>query len=104
MRLVFAEPAARDLDAIIDSIALDSPAAAQKVFRAVVATCKRLGEFPGLGHAGLLPATREFSVAGLPYLIVYEVYADTLTILAVFHGAQDLTRALAERRSELPKP
>lgn len=101
MRLVFAEPAERDLDGIIDYIALDNPAAAEKVFRAVVATAERLADFPDMGHAGRLPDTREFAMTGLPYLIVYQVAADTVTVLAVFHGARDLARALAERQSEL---
>ena len=104
MRLVFTEPAASDLDDIIDYIALDNPAAAERVFRAIVASSKRLSEFPGLGRPGRLSATREFAVTGLPYLIVYEVDAEAVTVLAVFHGARDLPRALAERRNQLPNP
>lgn len=100
-RLSFAEAAERDLDAIIDYIALDNPKAAEKVYRAIVATAERLTDFPEMGHAGRLPDTREFIVTGLPYLIVYEVGAEAITVLAVFHGARDLARALAERRKEL---
>ena len=96
----FAEPAARDLEEIVDYIALDSPSAAEPVFRAIVAATERLREFPRLGHPGRLPQTRELSVVSLPYLIVYEVTADALTILAVFHGARDLVRASRERRGE----
>ena len=101
MRLVFTEPAERDLDSIIDYIALDNPSAAEQVDRAIVATARRLTEFPEIGRTGRLPGTREFSVSSLPYLIVYEVGADVVTILAVFHTARDLARALAERKSEL---
>lgn len=100
MRLVFTRAAASDLDGIIDYIALDSPAAAEKVFRAIVVAAERLTDFPDMGHVGRLPDTREIPLAGLPYLIVYQVAADTVTILAVFHGARDLVRALAERRNE----
>lgn len=100
MRLVFTRAAASDLDGIIDYIALDSPAAAEKVFRAIVAATERLTDFPDMGHVGRLPDTREIPVAGFPYLIVYQVAAETVTILAVFHGARDLVRALAERRNE----
>lgn len=101
MRLVIAGPAERDLDSIIDYISLDNPSAAEKVYRAIVATAWRLTEFPEIGRVGRLPGTREFSVSSLPYLIVYEVGADVVTILAVFHTARDLARALAERKSEL---
>ncbi|TAL93093.1 MAG: type II toxin-antitoxin system RelE/ParE family toxin [Rhodanobacter sp.] len=104
MQLIFTEPAARDLDDIIDYIALDNPAAAEKVFRTIITSSQRLSEFPGWGHAGRLSATREFAVTGRPYLIVYQVVGDTLTILAMFHGARDLARALADRRNEPAKP
>ncbi len=102
-RLVFTEPAERNLDSIIDYIALDNRTAAQKAFRAILATAKRLTEFPEIGHVGRLPGTREFTVRALPYVIVYEVSTDTVTILAVFHGARDLKRALTERRNALKK-
>lgn len=102
-RLRFAAPAARDLDSIIDYIAQDSPTAAQGVYRAIAAACRRLLIFPDMGRAGRLPGTWEFALPRLPYLIVYEVGPEEVTILAVFHGARDLARALAERRSELKR-
>lgn len=103
MRLVFAEPAERDLGSIIDYIALDDPNAAEQVYRAIVATAQRLTAFPEMGRPGRLPDTREIPVSSLPFLIVYEVGADFVTILAVFHTARDLARALAERKSELKR-
>lgn len=104
MRLDFTEPAERDLDDIIDYIALDNPAAAEKVYRAIVAAAERLTRFPEIGRVGRLPDTRELTIASLPYLIVYQVAAETVTILAVFHSAHDLGRALAERKAELKPP
>ena len=56
-----------------------------------------------MGRSGRLPGTREFSLPSLPYVIVYVVGADAVTILAVFHGSRDLARALAERKSALEK-
>ncbi len=101
MRLVFAEPAAGDLDSILDYIALDNQAAAETVYRSIVTSAERLTQFPKMGRAGRLPRTRELPVPSTPYIIVYEVSPDAMTILAVFHGARDLARALAERRAEL---
>ncbi len=98
MRLEFAEPAARDLEDIIDYIALDNPGAAEGVYRAIVTAAERLQAFPDLGHAGRLPKTRELLVVSLPYIIVYQVDAEAVTVLAVFHGARDLARALKDRR------
>lgn len=101
MRLVFAEPAESDFKDIIDYIALDNPAAAEKVYRAIVAAAGRLTRFPEIGRVGRLPDTRELTVVPLPYLIVYQVTADAVTVLAVFHGARDLAAALAERKAGL---
>lgn len=98
MLVAYAAAAKRDLSAIVDYIALDNPAAAEKVFRAVVSVTEQLADFPEMGHAGRLPETRELAVAGLPYLIVYQVVRETVTIIAVFHGARDLVRLLTERR------
>ena len=95
--LVIAEPAARDLEGIIDYIALDNPVAAETVYRGIVQTAERLPEFPALGRSGRHPGTRELSVPEMPYLIVYEVGAETVTILAVFHTSRDLARALRDR-------
>jgi len=101
MRLVFAEPAAGDLDSILDYIALDNRAAAETVYRSIVTSAERLTQIPEMGRAGRWPKTRELPVPSTPYIIVYEVGPDAVTILAVFHGARDLARALAERRAEL---
>jgi toxin ParE1/3/4 len=100
-RLVFAEPAEHDLGGIIDHIALDSVAAAENVYRAIVAAAERLTDFPEMGRAGRLPDTRELPVTGLPYLIAYEVGAGVVTVLAVFHTSRDLARGMVERRSQL---
>ena len=100
MRLVFAEPAERDLDSIIDYIALDNPKAAEKVYRTIIAAARRLTKFPTMGRPGRLQETREFSLPSLPYMMVYQVGTEAVTILAVFHTSRDLARALIERQSE----
>ncbi len=94
---MIAEPAAHDLEGIVDYIALDNPVAAESVYRGVVQAAERLPEFPALGRPGRHPETRELSVPDLPYLIVYEVSAEAVTILAVFHTSRDLSQALRER-------
>lgn len=97
MQIAFAAAAKRDLNAIVDYIAQDNPTAAEAVLDAIRTVATRLADFPDMGHAGRLPDTRELTVAGLPYLIVYQVVGETVTIIAVFHGARDLARSLARR-------
>ena len=96
-RLVIAEPAARDLEGIVDYIALDNPIAAERVYRGIVAAAQNLPQFPAMGRPGRHPETRELSVSGLPYLIVYAIGPEVVTILAVFHTARDLAQDLRER-------
>jgi len=97
-QLIIAEPAARDLEEIVEYIALDNPVAAENVFRGIVQTAEKLLEFPSLGRPGRLPETRELSVSGLPYLIVYEVGTKTVTILAIFQTSRDFVKALRDRK------
>lgn len=98
-KLVIAEPAARDLEGILDYIALENPAAAEGVYRGIVEVARKLPQFPNLGRSGRHPNTRELSVSGLPYLLVYEVTIETVTILAIFHTSRDLAQALRNRMS-----
>ena len=102
MLVTYASAARRDLNAIIDYISLEDRAAAERVFYAISDSVSRLGDYPNMGHVGRVPDTRELSVTGLPYIVVYEVSAEAVTVLAVFHGARDLARAMAERSKWLP--
>lgn len=99
MQLVITEPAEHDLGDIVDYIASDNPDAAANVYKKIVVAANRLIDFPAMGRSGWLPGTRELVIPNLPYIVVYQVDAtrDTVTILAVFHGARDLVHALAER-------
>lgn len=78
-------------------IALDNAVSAESVYRGIVRAEENLPEFPALGRPGRHPETRELSVPDLPYLIAYEVGADAVTILAVFHTYRYLAQALRER-------
>jgi len=59
-KIIWADPAIQDLDAIADYIALDKPAAAQLLVQQVLAAVGRLRRFPQMGSH---PA----ELRGLPY-------------------------------------
>jgi toxin ParE1/3/4 len=90
MRLRFTFEALTHIDAIGFYLAHHSPAAAAHIVGRIFADCERLAEFPNLGHAGSVRGSNEWTVPGLPYIVVYEVNGDhdELIIIAVFHGAQ----------------
>jgi toxin ParE1/3/4 len=89
MRIVWTEPASRDLEDIGDYIAKDNPAAARRVVRAIEAAVRRLARFPHSGRSGHRAGTRELVVPRTPYIVPYRVGPRAVEILAVFHGARD---------------
>lgn len=91
MRVIIREAAYRDLDRIYSWIAKDRPRSANTVVDRILESVERLGRFPDIGHIGRLPGTQEWVVPGLPYIVVYTLdrHANELTIVAVFHAAQD---------------
>lgn len=77
------------MQAIRDWIAQDDPRAGDSVVARIVQTAMMFGQFPLLGREGLVQGTREFSVVGLPYVIVYRLESETdLDVLTVMHARQ----------------
>jgi toxin ParE1/3/4 len=67
-----------------------SPRAAARIAKRIFSEAERLGELPHLGHAGVVPGTLEWTVSGLPYIIVHEVLDDQqVIVIGVFHGSQE---------------
>lgn len=86
MNVEFTPQARDDLAAIRDWIAVDDPRAAERVVSRIVQTAMMFGQFPMLGRVGQVEGTREFSVVGLSYLIVYAITSATeVDILTVLH-------------------
>ncbi len=84
------------LAAIHSYIDARNPIAARRVITRIRAAAERLGEFPDIGHRGLVAGTFEWSVEGLPYIIVHElnIEAHEVVVLGIFHGAQDRRKRL----------
>lgn len=91
-RLVWSKQARDAFRHIIDYIAEDDPAAAERVAERVEATLLQLAEMP-IGRRGRVRGTYEKVVTGLPYIIAYAL-DDTpggsdLIVLHIIHGARD---------------
>jgi toxin ParE1/3/4 len=90
MKVRFTLEALSHIAAIHWYIEARSAPAAARVLHRIFAEAERLGEFPQLGHVGIVPGTYERTVPGLPFSIVHQIEDDdTVVILGVFHGAQD---------------
>lgn len=88
MKVVWTAGALRDLNAIRTYLHSFNPVAARKIAQAPLLAGDSLSVFPSRGRIGLEPGTREL-VAVQPYVLVYEATKLEVTILAVWHGAQD---------------
>jgi toxin ParE1/3/4 len=100
MKLQWLPPAARALDREYDFLADRNPQAARRVFRRIVQATRQLADFPDSGRPGHVQGTRELVVPGLPYLIVYQVRANTIEILRVFHTARNWPETLQDGEEE----
>jgi len=88
--------AADDLASLVEYIREDRPEAARGVARRILSSIEDLGRFSQLGRPGRVANTRELSVPGLPYIVVYRLRTEAVQILHVHHTARD--------RSEPPTP
>lgn len=88
-RAVFAPAAAADLEAIVDYIAADNPAAAEALIARLEDLAARLAATPGIGRArfDLLPNLRSFRLGR--YLLFYRATTGGIEVVRVLHGARD---------------
>jgi plasmid stabilization system protein ParE len=91
MKLRFTLEALNHIAAIHFYIEAKNARAAAHIVDRIFADCYRLSEFPKIARVGMVPGTFEWTVAGLPYIIVHQLDAkkDEVIVLGVFHGAQD---------------
>ena len=88
MTVVWSPRAIRHLSDLRAYIARDSPDAAARVARTLLASIEQVAALPNLGRPGRVAGTRELIVSGTPYVIPYRVGRERLEIIAVFHGRQ----------------
>ena len=100
-KVFWTETAERDLEEIIDYIALDSVDVAIKIFLKLKTKAESLNIFPKRGR--VVPELREndiFSYRELiinPWRIIYRISGEKVFVLAVLDGRRDLSSILLER-------
>jgi len=88
-RVVWSERALTEFENQVRYIVQHNETAVAKMGRLIREAGHKLGQRP-TGRPGVRPGTYEKVLPGLPYILVYSLEApDTVTILHVFHGAQD---------------
>ena len=92
MKIHWTATAQRHLDAIHRYIAQDSPAYAKRMVDRLTRRSQQIGQFPLSGRAVPEYEMKQIrEVIEGPYRIIYYIQPDQIDVLAVLHGAQDLT-------------
>jgi toxin ParE1/3/4 len=92
MKVHWTDTAQRHLDAIYHFIAQDSPAYAKRMVDRLTQRSQQIGEFPFSGRS--VPEYEMQQIREViegPYRIIYYIKVDRIDVLAVLHGAQDIT-------------
>lgn len=88
MKLVWAQFALGDRDAIFSCIEGENPRVAAHIDEEIGRSVRRLLEFPESGRPGRIAGTRELVIARTPYIAAYVIMADRIRVLRILHGAQ----------------
>ena len=96
---VLSPAALQDLQDIWDFISIDNASAADKLEDEFFEAFERLAQRPRMGHSRTDLTERDvlFWLVG-SYLVVYRQDSTTLQIVAVLHGARDVTEVIRKRQ------
>ncbi len=104
-KIIWAEPAIQDLDAIADYIALDKPVAARQQVQQVFAAVRMLQKFPQMGgRPSELPGLAYRQLLVSPCRIFYRVEKKVVYIVHILRGEQLVPRELFPAQPRVPKP
>jgi plasmid stabilization system protein ParE len=91
VRVIRSPRAAAEIREIAQSLAEESPRAAQRFLAALAAAQRQLSDFPNSGQRGVMPETRRLVVA--PYILHCRRRDDTVEVFAVRHARRSDARA-----------
>ncbi len=95
VKVIWADPAIQDLEAIADYIALENPAAARQLVQRVFSFVEKLRQFPQMGS--LPPELRGFPYRQLivpPCRVFYRQEKRSIYIVHILRGEQLVRREL----------
>ena len=88
VEVVWSALARTRLREIRDYVARDKPEAAERLAMRMVAVVEALRNHPYLGRAGAEPGIRELVIGGTPYIVLYRVQGQRVTVSTIWHAAQ----------------
>ena len=69
-------------------VARDKPESAEQLATRIVAMVEALRNHPRLGRVGADPGIRELVIGSTPYIVLYRVHGERITISTMWHAAQ----------------
>ncbi|MGB9072465.1 MAG: type II toxin-antitoxin system RelE/ParE family toxin [Terriglobales bacterium] len=69
-------------------VARDKPEAAERLATRIVAIVEALRNQPRLGRVGAEPGIRELVIGNTPYIVLYQVQDERVTISTIWQAAQ----------------
>ena len=91
MKVIWTPEAQQDRADVWDYIAADNPRAAARMDELFSDAAARLTDHPKLGQPGKIAGTREL-IPHESYRLVYEIYGETVWMLALVHTARQWPR------------
>ena len=88
MKIDWRPKAERDLDAIVDYIAVDNPTAAVQQGDEIFEQVMGLEDFPEKGRRGRVQSTFELVIIRTPYIATYRIKETKIQILRILHSSQ----------------
>jgi toxin ParE1/3/4 len=90
MKVRFTVDALLQIGSIHAYIDEHNPVAAKRVIFRIRAAAEQRGDHPRMGRVGAATGTREWVVAGLPYIVAHEIDERTgeIVILGIYNGAR----------------
>ena len=88
MTVRWTRQALRDLDQLRDYTFRYSRRGAEKLVAKIDRSLQLLASHPEMGRLGRIEGTRELIVPRTPYIVVYQLAADQIRLLAIIHSAR----------------
>lgn len=88
MKIEWLASAEADTNNIVDHLDLRNPSAARRIISRIEVALQQLRSHPFAGRRGKQVGTRELVVSQTPYIVVYTVEADRISIHHVLHSSQ----------------
>ncbi len=88
MKVVWAKLAKEDLEAALLYISKDNPTASKFLGVRLLSALETIKEHPHIGRPGKVEGTRELVLSGTPYIFVYSLRLESITIVSFLHSSR----------------